>query len=226
VQEPLVFNYPQLPAIEFWDRSEFAWLEAVEAATSDIVGELQAVLAQDAAGLSPYIHYPDGLPVDQWANLNHNPDWSAYHLIEGGELVADHAQFCPKTLAALAQVPAPALPGRSPVALFSILKPHTHIPPHTGASNTRLLCHLPLIVPDKCRYRVGGTWRNWVVGEAFVFDDTIEHEAFNDSDQMRAVLIFDIWNPRLSEQDRAIITQITKALDAFNGTSGRRSDWI
>jgi aspartate beta-hydroxylase len=224
-QEPLLFNYPHLPAIEFWDRDEFPWLAELESATEAIIGEFQHVLNHDAGNLTPYIHYGEGLPIDQWANLNHNPDWSAYHLIEAGDVVADHANRCPATMAALAKVPFPKLPGRSPVAMFSLLKPKTHIPPHTGASNARLLCHLPLIVPDRCRYRVGGSWRDWKVGEAFIFDDTIEHEAFNDSDHLRTVLIFDVWNPRLTETDRAIITQTTLTLDAFNGTTGSRADW-
>jgi aspartate beta-hydroxylase len=225
-QQPLLFNYPHLPAIEFWDRNEFLWLDKLEGSTNAILGELQSVLASDADGLTPYIHYGEGLPIDQWAGLNHNPDWSAYHLIEGGIIDEAHAKNCPKTMAAVGEVPFPQLPGRSPVAMFSLLKPHTHIPPHTGASNARLLCHLPLIVPESCRYRVGGSWRNWEVGKAIIFDDTIEHEAFNESDHLRAVLIFDIWNPRLTEIDREIITQSTLALDAFNGITGTRVDWL
>jgi aspartate beta-hydroxylase len=225
VQEPLIFNYPHMPAIEFWDRSELPWIAKLEAATSEIQNELKAILVNDSQGLTPYIHYGEGLPIDQWAQLNHNPDWSAYHLIEAGLRVESHAAQCPKTMAALGEVPFPVLSGRSPVALFSVLKPRTHIPPHTGASNARLLCHLPLIVPEGCRYRVGGSWREWKVGAAFVFDDTIEHEAFNDSDQIRVILIFDIWNPRLSDTDKAIITQATLSLDAFNGRSGLRQDW-
>lgn len=224
-QEPLVFDFPQLPAIEFWDRSEFAWLEAVEAATPAIQEELRGALATQAADLKPYIHYGEGLPLDQWAELNHNPDWSGYHLIEAGVPVPEHAAACPRTMQALALADQPDMPGRSPVALFSVLQPKTRIPPHTGASNARLLCHLPLIVPPDCHYRVGGTWRGWSVGEGFVFDDTIEHEARNDSDQVRVVLIFDIWNPRLTPADRALISATMGALDAWNGTAGQRADW-
>lgn len=224
-QEPLVFDFPHLPAIEFWDRSEFPWLGSVEDATSDIATEYANIAANRQSNLVPYIHYPDGLPIDQWRELNHNPDWSAYHLIEGGVVNEEARTLCPKTLAAMTDVPQPVLQGRSPVLMFSILKPHTHIPPHTGASNARLLCHLPLIVPPQCKYRVGGSHRQWRVGEAFIFDDTIEHEAYNDSDEIRVVLIFDVWNPRLTETDKALITQMSEALDSWEGKSGLRHDW-
>jgi aspartyl/asparaginyl beta-hydroxylase (cupin superfamily) len=87
---------------------------------------------------------------------------------------------------------------RSPArAVFSLLAPHTRIPPHTGVANTRLVCHLPLIVPPDCGFRVGETTCEWRVGEAFVFDDTIEHEAWNESDELRVVLIIDLWPPAL-----------------------------
>ena len=214
-QQPLVFHWPGLPAIEFWDRAEFDWIETVEAATDAIRDELLAVLATGEADLTPYMKYGEGVPLDQWAELNNNPAWSAFHLIERGVLVPDNAARCPRTLAALLPVPQPDVPGKTPVAMFSILKPHTRIPPHTGAANTRLLCHLPLIVPENCSYRVGGSWRSWTVGEAFVFDDTIEHEARNDSDRMRAVLIFDLWNPRLTETDRRIIARLLAAQSDF-----------
>jgi aspartyl/asparaginyl beta-hydroxylase (cupin superfamily) len=68
--------------------------------------------------------------------------------------------------------------------------------------NSRLICHLPLIVPPKCAFRVGNEVREWREGELLIFDDTIEHEAWNDSERDRVVLIFDIWRPELSERER------------------------
>jgi aspartyl/asparaginyl beta-hydroxylase (cupin superfamily) len=95
--------------------------------------------------------------------------------------------------------------------MFSLLAPQTRIPPHTGAANTRLVCHLPLIVPPKCGFRVGETTREWRVGEAFVFDDTIEHEAWNDSDELRVVLIIDLWAPALNEAERTAVASVIGA---------------
>ena len=99
-----------------------------------------------------------------------------------------------------------------------MLKPHTHIPPHTGVANFRLLVHLPLILPGQCRFRVGSETREWRLGEAWVFDDTIEHEAWNDSDETRVILICDLWNPYLSVEERQAIAQVIAATDAYNGT--------
>jgi aspartyl/asparaginyl beta-hydroxylase (cupin superfamily) len=98
---------------------------------------------------------------------------------------------------------------------FSQLEPHTRIPPHTGSTNTRLLVHLPLILPGPARFRVGAEMREWKMGEAWVFDDSIEHEAWNDADQPRTIMIFDIWNPFLSEAERALIAAMMAASNQF-----------
>ena len=108
---------------------------------------------------------------------------------------------------------------RSPAAMFSVLQPKTRIPPHTGVANFRLVVHLPLIVPGHCGFRVGGETREWRVGNAWVFDDTIEHEAWNDSDQIRIIFICDVWNPRLSVEEQVAIDKVIAATDAFNGTA-------
>ena len=104
--------------------------------------------------------------------------------------------------------------------MFSLLKPKTRIPPHTGVTNACLVTHLPLIVPEGCGFRVGNDTRQWVPGRAWVFDDTIEHEAWNDSDRLRVVLIFDVWHPHLSPPERALITALVTAMAAFTGRTG------
>jgi aspartyl/asparaginyl beta-hydroxylase (cupin superfamily) len=216
-QDPLEYYYPGLPAIEFYEREEFPWLEEFEAATDDIRGELARILREDQAGFQPYIHYDEHMPVDQWAELNHSPRWSAFHFYDHGVRIEDRARRAPKTMAALSQLPQAQVPRRSPTALFSVLQPHTRIPPHTGVANFRLVVHLPLIVPRGCGFRVGGETREWRVGEAWVFDDTIEHEAWNDSDETRIIVICDVWNPRLSADERAAIGEVIAATDAFKG---------
>jgi len=119
---------------------------------------------------------------------------------------------------AVSQLPQPTVPLRSPTAMFSVLQPKTRIPAHTGVANFRLVVHLPLVVPAHCGFRVGGETREWRIGEAWVFDDTIEHEAWNESDQIRIIFICDIWNPRLTEEERAAITRVIAATDSYNGT--------
>jgi aspartate beta-hydroxylase len=217
-QEPSDYFYPGLPAIEFYEREEFPWLADLEAATVPMQQELATILREDQAGFAPYIHYDDHMPLDQWRELNHSPRWSAFHFYEKGQQVAERCRRAPATMAVLSRMPQAQVPLRSPAALFSVLQPKTRIPPHTGVANFRLVVHLPLIVPPGCGFRVGGETRQWRIGEAWVFDDTIEHEAWNDSDQTRIIFICDVWNPRLSPDERAVIGEIIAATDAFNGT--------
>lgn len=197
---PTHYCYPGLTTAGFHDRANFPWLARLEAMSATIERELAAIL-QVSTG-RPYIQYPDHVPVDQWQVLNGSADWSAIHLIERG-VVSDLARrHCPETLALLETLPQPGVAGIGPNAMFSLLAPHTHIPPHTGITNTRLICHLPLVTPPGCWFRVGDETRPWQMGEAMVFDDTIEHEAMNPTDHMRAVLIFDIWHPDMDEDAR------------------------
>jgi aspartate beta-hydroxylase len=111
-QAPVQFHYPGLPELEFHDRDDFPFLTPLEAATDDIRAELVQLLSEDAAGLEPYVNYPDNVPLDQWAGLNRSPAWSAYHLWKNGEKVEAHARRCPKTMAAIAALPQPAVPRR------------------------------------------------------------------------------------------------------------------
>lgn len=218
-QQPHVLFWPQLPCIQFYDRDLFDWLPRVEAATDEIRAELIDVLEKDE-GLVPYLRYPSGTPIDQFAELNHSPRWSAFHFdYEGAANEANRAR-CPKTAALIDTLPQPKLPGLSPASLFSILKPRTHIPPHTGVTNLRILCHLPLILPENCWFRCGSERRGWTMGEGFIFDDTIEHEAANDSDKVRVVMIFDIWNPFLTEPEKEIAGELFASLCAYRGKGG------
>lgn len=214
--QSMVFHYPGLLPVEFFDRKHFPWMESVEAQTSTIRDEFMQVLSAEE-GFTPYLTYASDLPLNQFAELNNSPRWSAFHLKKSGEVIRENADKCPATMAALSGVPQPDQPGRTPAAMFSLLKPHTRIPPHTGVTNSRLVTHLPLIVPEKCGFRVGNTTREWVPGIAWVFDDTIEHEAWNLSDKLRVVLIFDVWHPALSESERMMITSLMRHLNTFTG---------
>jgi hypothetical protein len=222
-QDPSDYLYPGLPSIEFYDRHEFPWLPELEAATTDIQTELARIMREDQREFAPYVQYEDHLPLDQWRELNHSPRWSAFHFYDRGKPVEARCQRAPLTMQALGKLPQPHVPLRSPAALFSVLQPHTRIPPHTGVANFRLLIHLPLILPPQCGFRCGGETREWRLGKAWVFDDTIEHEAWNESDQTRVILICDIWSPRLSEEERIVIGQIIAATDAFNGVDPANS---
>lgn len=214
--KPLRYTVPGLAPVEFFDRKLFPWLQAMEAGTELIRNEMLAVLRSDH-GITPYLEYNEDQPLEQWAELNRNLRWSAYHLWKGGQPVAEHVAQCPQTARLLEATPRPVQPGRTPVAMFSLLKPRTAIPPHVGASNARLVCHLPLVVPKGCHFRVGNSTREWEVGRAWVFDDTIEHEAQNNSDELRAILIWDTWHPALLPHERELVSALSAALNAFGG---------
>lgn len=214
-----LFHFHGLAPITFFERSAFPWLDAIEAQTDAIRAEFLAVLAEDN-GFTPYLNYNEDQPLNQWVELNKSLRWSAFHLIEAGRPNEANAARCPVTMAALAGAPQPDQPGRTPVAMFSALKPRTRIPPHCGVSNVRLVTHLPLIIPPGCGFRVGNDVREWVPGKAWVFDDTIDHEAWNDSDQLRVILMFDIWHPHLTEAERRMVTAMSRGIQAFTQTTG------
>ena len=205
---PTHFHFPELSQREFHPRGLFPWLDELEAATETIGAELKVVMAAERAELVPYIQYDEHLPLAQWKSLNRNPDWTAIHLWRNGELIEANARHCPRTLKLLESLPQPEVRGSGPNAMFSLLAPGTAIPPHVGVSNARLVCHLPLVVPEGCWFRVGAETRYWRRGEAFVFDDTIEHEALNPSSELRVVFIFDIWHPDLSATERDAVAAL------------------
>ena len=216
-------HYPFLPADEFFDARHFPWFAALGAQTDAIRAELLDLMENGTDAMRPYVRMEKGTPDNKWSGLDHNLDWTACFLWEYGEPNLPVLDRCPATKAAMEAVPGARIPGRAPNVFFSILRPHAHIPPHTGVSNTRAIIHLPLIVPDHCGFRVGGETRQWVEGEAFAFDDTIEHEAWNKSDRLRAVLIFDVWNPHLSTAEQDMIARFYAETDAAGAARESRA---
>jgi aspartyl/asparaginyl beta-hydroxylase (cupin superfamily) len=206
--------YPFLPADEFFDEKHFPWFAELSAQTDAIRDELLELMKNPGDALRPYVRMESGIGENKWMGLDNSLDWGAIFLWEYGEPNQPVLERCPVTARTLEALPGAKIPGRAPSAFFSMLKPHTRIPPHTGVTNTRAIIHLPLIVPDGCGFRVGGETRPWIAGKPFAFDDTIEHEAWNDSDELRSVLIFDVWNPHLSERERDVIAQYYAASDA------------
>jgi aspartyl/asparaginyl beta-hydroxylase (cupin superfamily) len=215
-QQPRRYYYPGLPQIQFYEPGQFDWVASVQEETAAIRAELTAVL-NDSARFSPYVKADDThLPRDN-KGLENSEKWSALFLWDYGRLVAENAALFPRTLAALELAPLPRIAGQAPMALFSKLSADTRIPPHNGLLNTRLICHLPLIVPENCgALRVGNEERPWVEGELLIFDDSIEHEAWNASQKERVILLFEIWRPEIDDDDRELISAILRAVKEFN----------
>jgi len=221
LQQPAFLFIPGLDDRPWWPRQAFACLAGIEARTEEIRGELLAVLEKDA-GFAPYVDMPDDAPAaPMWGALNRSPSWSGFHFFRHGERIDANCARCPRTAAALEALPLLRIPGHAPEALFSVLRPHTHIPPHTGVINGRLTVHLPLLVPADCgAIAVAGDARAWREGECLVFDDSFVHEAINRSEQTRVVLIFDLWHPGLPEPTRAALASAIAAYGAFNRELG------
>ena len=215
VQQPSVFYYPYLAQRQYFEREEFDWVPAIEAAAPAIRAELVALL--EDAEFRPYIENEPDRPHRDFHGLNENQDWSALYLWRNGKVVDEDARRCPATMAALEKVPLSQIGAQTPAVLFSRLEPGAHIPPHGGMLNCRLICHLPLIVPPGCWLRVGNETREWREGKMLIFDDSIEHEAKNPSGELRIILLFDIWRPELGEEERAAVSAIFESIDRFRG---------
>jgi aspartyl/asparaginyl beta-hydroxylase (cupin superfamily) len=218
--DPVMLYFARLPPLQFYDDALFPWLPRLEAATEEIRKECEAVLNEQRAEFDPYVQYPPGAPVNQWQELNYSPRWTTYFLWKNGQRVDAHCKRCPRTSAIVESLPIARTRNLSPNVLFSALEAHTTIPPHTGDTNARLVVHLPLILPPKCTFRVGNDTREWKYGKAWVFDDSVEHEARNDSDQLRVQLMFDVWNPFLTEAEQDLVEGLLNGVQSYYAAEG------
>jgi aspartyl/asparaginyl beta-hydroxylase (cupin superfamily) len=213
LQQPTSFYFPGLPQQPWYPREAFPWIAELEAAVPAMRSEIEQVLA-DEHGVEPYVQ-EQSERASRGHSLLNDARWSAFHLFKDGERVEENARRCPLIMRLLEVLPIPKIARRSPMALISILQPGTHIPPHHGMLNTRLICHVPLVVPPGCRLRVGCETRQVVEGEAMIFDDSFEHEAWNDGDSVRAVLLFEIWRPEISEDEKVALTAMFEAVTGY-----------
>ncbi len=213
-QEPRSFFYPELPDREFYEAEDYAWTERLIAAENQIRKEFEALRDQPGA-FTPYIHAAGNVPIDRNNPLLDNDDWSAVHIQKNGVVDQAIATTMPSVLDALSDAPLEKIDQRGPTVLVSRLAAGARIPPHTGYLNTRLTCHLPIIIPDGCGLRCGSETRHWRSGEMLMFNDSIDHEAWNASDEDRFVLIFFVWRPELSEADQAMIKSLIEGIDSY-----------
>lgn len=218
LQGPSVLYFPYLANRQFFEREEFDWVAAFEAETPAIKAELEAIL-HDGADFQPYVEDDPDRPRREFHGLHGDSSWTALYLWKNGGPVEEIASRCPRTMAALNRAPMTQIAGQTPSVLFSRLTPGAHIPPHRGMLNCRLICHLPLIVPDGCWLRVGNETRHWEEGKLLIFDDSFEHEAKNDSGETRIILLFDIWRPELADDEKTGISSIFETIARFTDVS-------
>lgn len=219
-QRSKFFHVPSLPATPYFERGLFPWYPVLED-TSDAIGkELREVLGKDEV-LTPFLGVEDADATEGY--LGGDPGtraWDAYFLYRHGRTFGTHLAQCPATAAALSRVPLTVVRDHAPEVLFSVLAPQTHIKPHHGVTNTRVVTHLPLIIPEgDCRLVVGGIAHAWQQGRCTTFDDTFLHEAWNRTDQRRVVMILDTWNPYLAPEECAALKSLIEQIGDFNASS-------
>jgi aspartate beta-hydroxylase len=212
-QRPTFFRFPDIPASPYLSTNLFPWVDALEAETSCIRRELLSLLPEPA-GREP-VFGSAALEADHLRGLDRAPTWNGYYFYRHGERRADNCDRCPRTAAALDTLPLCKIRRHGPEVLFSVFTPGTHLLPHRGVTNIRVVAHLPLIVPEHCQLVVGGEPHCWQEGKVVVFDDTYEHEAWNRSGETRVVLIVDVWSPYLSEAERAALTLLIEDIGDF-----------
>jgi len=212
-QQPKFLFFPDLPTMPYFDRGLFPWIPELEANTSGIRGELQKLLP--SASGRERVFDNEVIEAENLRGVNAAPSWNGYYFYRHGERRQDNCLSCPITAQALDHLPLSRIRDHGPEVLFSVFTPGTHLLPHRGVTNTRLVSHLPLIVPRDCALNVGGEVHPWKEGKVVVFDDTYEHEAWNRSDQIRVVLIFDIWNPHLTDVECAALADVIAAIGEF-----------
>lgn len=214
-QLPNLYFYPDLQHYEFADFKDADWVECIVKNYEKLYHEAEQVLAQSAS-FNAYVKPSTDRPQGDVHGMLDNKKWSTFDLIENGLANAECVKKCPETYSIISEnADLCDIQNRAPSIMFSLLKAGANIPPHTGMLNTRFICHLPLIVPGNGALRVGSTIREWEKAKLLVFDDTVEHEAWNNSSEDRLVVIFDIWRPELDLIERDQIRCLFSAVDAY-----------
>lgn len=216
-QQPKFLYFPGIPSQPYYPRERFPEFEALEAGTAAVRAELRAVLEQPR-DLEAFLKVDPTQDMGTMLRASgaQQAAWDAHFFYRHGQRYDAHCARCPQTAALVERMPLSRIREHGPETLFSVLRPGTHILPHRGVTNARLVTHLPLIVPPDCALNVGGEIHEWQEGRCVTFDDTFEHEAWNRSGETRVVLIMDCWNPDLSEAERAALAELVAGIGDFN----------
>lgn len=223
LQQPKFLYFPDLPETPYFDRSLFPWHRELEANAEAIRHELLTLLSEDRS-FEPFLGVPPPGMSSRYlgGRTTETPKWNAYFFYRHGQRYEDNCARCPLTAAAIDTLPIVRIAGHAPETLFSVLGPGSDILPHHGVTNTRVVTHLPLIVPADCALRVAGIEHSWQQDRCVTFDDTFEHEAWNHGASTRVVLLFDTWNPHLTEAECDAVTLIVSAIGDLNRRAGIR----
>ena len=151
-----------------------------------------------------YLKLPEDV-FEPWVQREmYGEGWSVYGLYAFGERIEPALAACPQTALYLSKISGLTTAG------FSRLAPQAHIKPHVGWVESVYRLHLGLVVPASCSLRVGNEVRSWVEGECLIFDDTVEHEAWNNSNQSRIVLLLDFLRPGVEQSTDTMPAEVER----------------
>lgn len=215
-QAPKFFFFPGLPDGPYHDPYLHPWTHTLVDAWQQIREEAQALLHTEGA-LEDFLGFKAGQSTEGYlGGAGPKPAWDAFFFYRHGQVYESNHQRAPKTSALLKAADLCHVAGQAPEVCFSVLQPGTHLMPHYGVTNTRLVMHLPLIVPPDCALNVLGEGvHEWREGVPMMFDDSFQHEAWNRSDRPRMILLMDCWNPHLSAIEREATRHLIEQISTF-----------
>ncbi|XP_037612933.1 aspartyl/asparaginyl beta-hydroxylase isoform X20 [Sebastes umbrosus] len=195
-----LYNVDGLKAQPWWTPKETGYTDLVRALERNwktIREEALAVMDQSTGSFIP-----------EEENLREKGEWGQYTIWQQGKKVGNACQGVPKTCSLLERY-AEATGCKRGQIKFSVMHPGTHVWPHTGPTNCRLRMHLGLVVPKQgCRIRCTDDTRKWEEGKVLIFDDSFEHEVWQDADSYRLIFIVDVWHPELTAYQRQTLSPI------------------
>uniref|UniRef100_G3TB14 Aspartyl/asparaginyl beta-hydroxylase n=1 Tax=Loxodonta africana TaxID=9785 RepID=G3TB14_LOXAF len=189
-----LYNVKGLKAQPWWTTKETGYTELVKSLERNwkLIRDEGLAVMDTARGLF--------LPEDE--NLREKGDWSQFTLWQQGRKNENACKGAPKTCALLEKFPETTGCRRGQIK-YSVMHPGTHVWPHTGPTNCRLRMHLGLVIPKEgCKIRCAGETKTWEEGKVLIFDDSFEHEVWQDASSFRLIFIVDVWHPELTPQQR------------------------
>jgi aspartate beta-hydroxylase len=218
-QRPKFFYFPDLPPGPYHDPMVVPWARTLQGAWAEIRDEALELLRLDRdfesfLGLAPGVKAPAYVGGEA-----ENPSWDAFFFYRHGQRYDDNHRKCPTTSALLESAELCHVGNQAPEVCFSLIRPQSTIMAHYGVTNTRLVFHLPLVVPEDCALNVIDAGEHaWKPGEPMLFDDTFQHEAWNRSRQPRLILLMDCWNPHLTQPEQRAVKLLVEEIDRLENT--------
>ncbi|XP_047409783.1 aspartyl/asparaginyl beta-hydroxylase isoform X2 [Sciurus carolinensis] len=195
-----LYNVNGLRAQPWWTPRETGYTELVKSLERNwkLIRDEGLAVMDKAKGLF--------LPEDE--NLREKGDWSQFTLWQQGRKNENACKGAPKTCTLLEKFPETTGCRRGQIK-YSIMHPGTHVWPHTGPTNCRLRMHLGLVIPKEgCKIRCANETKTWEEGKVLIFDDSFEHEVWQDASSFRLIFIVDVWHPELTPQQRRSLPAI------------------